>query len=666
MPPRATRSSTKATAPPSTDAPAAAAPASRSKASTRKAPASKKRTRADDDDDDDEADDTAKPASKAKKAKRGATKDDTKDDATPDAPKPDSAGGKADAADAQNGQGSSANASNDAPAASKDAPASSNDAPAKAKTPEPAPKMVSVIKRGAAPVDPLSPDLVATHQVYVDPSGEVWDAMLNQTDAVNNNNKFYVIQLLHPSGNSNSVMLHVRWGRVGENGATQNKGPWGPAQAVNEFMKQFKSKAGADWKNRKTMQPKKGKYMWLERSYGDEDDAGSSGKGKGKDDGPREKTPEPTIAAELLDLVGLIFSATLMQAALSEMNYDANKLPLGKIAKSTILKGFTALKSLAEVLNDPDGDKAKELGGTRQACIDLTNAYYSVIPHSFGRRHPIIIDRPEILKRELELVDALGDMEIAQKIMSDNRPKDANGNAINPLDANLRSLDLKSIEPVQRGGKEWKAIDQYMTGTHGATHHYKTNLRNLFRVERYGEPEAWVNAGWDKLADGDRMLLWHGSRSTNFAGILKQGLRIAPPEAPVTGYMFGKGVYFADSFSKSANYCHAHGSKNIGILLLCEVAVKPFLELNNSDYHADKTSKAHDKIATKGVGMAQPGEWQDCAEALDHDELKGVVMPKGGLEQLKPPGAWLQYNEYIVYSPNQIRVRYLLMVDMNN
>ena len=34
-----------------------------------------------------------------------------------------------------------------------------------------------------------------------------------------------------------------------------------------------------------------------------------------------------------------------------------------------------------------------------------------------------------------------------------------------------------------------------------------------------------------------RMLLWHGSRLTNWAGILGQGLRIAPPEAPVTGYM---------------------------------------------------------------------------------------------------------------------------------
>lgn len=43
--------------------------------------------------------------------------------------------------------------------------------------------------------------------------------------------------------------------------------------------------------------------------------------------------------------------------------------------------------------------------------------------------------------------------------------------------------------------------------------------------------------------------------------------------------------------------------------------------------------------------MAQPGEWQDCSDALDRDDLKGVVMPKGGLKQLKPPGAWLQYNE---------------------
>lgn len=33
-------------------------------------------------------------------------------------------------------------------------------------------------------------------------------------------------------------------------------------------------------------------------------------------------------------------------------------------------------------------------------------------------------------------------------------------------------------------------------------------------------------------------------------GILSKGLLIAPPEAPVTGYMFGKGLYFADMVTK--------------------------------------------------------------------------------------------------------------------
>jgi hypothetical protein len=42
--------------------------------------------------------------------------------------------------------------------------------------------------------------------------------------------------------------------------------------------------------------------------------------------------------------------------------------------------------------------------------------------------------------------------------------------------------------------------------------------------------------------------------------------------------MFGKGVYFADMMSKSAGYCYPYLSKGVGILLLCEVAAKPFYE----------------------------------------------------------------------------------------
>jgi poly [ADP-ribose] polymerase len=52
----------------------------------------------------------------------------------------------------------------------------------------------------------------------------------------------------------------------------------------------------------------------------------------------------------------------------------------------------------------------------------------------------------------------------------------------------------------------------------------------LRTVHREAETQAWNKSGFNKLKDGERLLLWHGSRSTNFAGILSQGLRIAPPE----------------------------------------------------------------------------------------------------------------------------------------
>lgn len=53
----------------------------------------------------------------------------------------------------------------------------------------------------------------------------------------------------------------------------------------------------------------------------------------------------------------------------------------------------------------------------------------------------------------------------------------------------------------------------------------------IFRIEREGESQRYKP--FKQLHN--RQLLWHGSRTTNFAGILSQGLRIAPPEAPVVG-----------------------------------------------------------------------------------------------------------------------------------
>lgn len=102
------------------------------------------------------------------------------------------------------------------------------------------------------------------------------------------------------------------------------------------------------------------------------------------------------------------------------------------------------------------------------------------------------------------------------------------------------------------------------------------------------------------------MLLWHGSRLTNYGGILSQGLRIAPPEAPVTGYMFGKGVYFADMVSKSANYCGASKNDPIALILLCEVALGDWQDRYKADYYASTMDEG--KSSTRGVGKTMPGD----------------------------------------------------------
>jgi len=470
---------------------------------------------------------------------------------------------------------------------------------------------------------------------------------------------------LHPIGNTSSSLLFTRWGRVGESGQSMRKGPFPVTTAISEFKKQFKSKTATNWEDRRSMTfAKSGKYMWIERSFGDDEEEQAEAEGSGD---PKEETkiPESTLDHNLQTFCKLIFNSEIISNALSEMNYDANKLPLGKLAKSTILSGFAALKELSEVISQPDNIRDRGFLTFRAACEELTSRYYSIIPHAFGRSRPPSITTLEVLKKELDLVDALGDMGIASKLIADSVPRDANGNVINPLDAQFRSLQLTSMVPIDKSTNEFATLQAYARDTHGATHGFRAQIQHAFRVDRQEEANKWfASPAHSELGDGDRLLLWHGSRSTNFAGILKQGLRIAPPEAPVTGYMFGKGVYFADMMSKSANYCHSYLSGNIGVLLLCEVAVRPWLELTNAHYAADQEVKRANKLSTKGVGRTQPIDWKDAGEALGHDELKGCLMPNGKSADVNPPGAYLQYNEYIVYDTAQIRTRYLLMVKM--
>jgi poly [ADP-ribose] polymerase len=235
---------------------------------------------------------------------------------------------------------------------------------------------------------------------------------------------------------------------------------------------------------------------------------------------------------------------------------------------------------------------------------------------------------------------------------------------VHPMDARYEGLKMQAMECVNRESDEFKGLSAYLNNTRGATHGHSYEVLDIFRIERQGEHDRFNKSKYASIPS-DRRLLWHGSRSTNFGGILSQGLRIAPPEAPVSGYMFGKGVYLADMSSKSANYCCSYISGGHALLLLCEAELgAPMQELTNSSYNAGEDALKAGLHSTWGKGMTAPPAWKDAGDI--HADLAGIKIPDTSQApgDTNVPNAYLQYNEFICYDVSQIRLRYLLRVKM--
>ena len=186
-------------------------------------------------------------------------------------------------------------------------------------------------------------------------------------------------------------------------------------------------------------------------------------------------------------------------------------------------------------------------------------------------------------------------------------------------------------------------IDKYVQkGSCGS----RLSIVDCFEIEREGEAGIFNP---DNL--GNKKLLWHGSRFSNFVGILSQGMRIAPPEAPCSGYNFGKGVYFADLIGKSYNYCCPGMSNGIATLVLCEVACGNPLK---------KQAPDHESVLPNGYNCT----WAYGREQPDQDE--SIYIDNGNVEvplgKVVKRDGYMGCNEWVVYTKTQIKMRYLVRV----
>lgn len=321
---------------------------------------------------------------------------------------------------------------------------------------------------------------------------------------------FFAINFIY----SYAVFLGVFKGRTGTTIGSKTIHEYDDkSEAIDRFNQIFFDKTGNQWTDRATFKKIPNKLYLLEIDYGQHGD--NDKLQKALNDPNSKNTCQ--LPKSVQDLVRLIFNVGTMEQTLLSFDIDLKKMPLGKLSRNQLKKAYQVLTELQTLITEGSQNK--------NSIVDCTNRFYTLIPHYFGRGKPQILDSVDLIQSKTQMIDNLLEIEIAYSMLKGSFDEKNE----HPIDAHYKKLKC-IIEPVDEETDEFKRIEEYMAKTHASTHNqYTLKLKNLFKVIREGESERFHKWGKDK----NRQLLWHGSRVTNFAGILSQGLRIAPPEAPM-------------------------------------------------------------------------------------------------------------------------------------
>jgi len=308
-----------------------------------------------------------------------------------------------------------------------------------------------------------------------------------------------------------------------------------------------------------------------------------------------------------------------------------------------------ALKQVKRVGDDIDDQvKDKELK-------QLTRDMYSLIPKKKDRGAPpeswiLSKDNIQLWLQDLDAFETalytadLGDLNVS--------------NPFQGLGIKLSHLSVSS--------DQGKFVHDWMPGATRNVHGWlsgRLKIKHVWSVERQGD-QARFKAAVNRIAKerwsssekplhqprsrkdlsrdeaklyvkSGTWLLFHGSRSVNVSGILREGFRLPKQLVGVhiTGAMYGPGHYTADDYKKSAGYCSLRGSIWAGgsgsihgrqaFMLLCDVCL----------------GKPH--IASGSYGYTKPP--QGCHSVAAIGRRSGVMN-----------------NEFITYDISQTKIRYLV------
>ncbi|KAI9915224.1 hypothetical protein PsorP6_007303 [Peronosclerospora sorghi] len=550
--------------------------------------------------------------------------------------------------------------------------------------------------------DPYLPETYQRHATVVRHGSSFYNAMLTRARVHMDQSEFMALQVLEYE---TKFYLWTREGRVGCAGKTTLHGPFTTVKkAIQEFCTLFSVNTNCEWDERHALRYEEGSFTWIELDYSmgtpyseslttalaEHHDAteqldapplpppssrkrcrttmwttstsSRSSSAEGRDanaDGEKacpastETTatcacavmPPSRLPPEVQEFVTLIsdYSAYAGSVVDDVFGNADLKLPLGRLSKTTIKRGYEALEEIYEAL------RSRNVPGARLTY--LSSYFYSLIPH---HAHLDVLDTMVKVGRKVEWM-----AEVSGAVA--HEPVVRRCTARNYVDACYDVLEC-DLHPLKRSEPEFALIETYIRNSNCCGR--KQDLLQLLAVFRVEKPEQETRFEPFRTF-GNRRILWHGSHVANWAGILSEGLRIAPPEVASNGRTFGKGLYFTDKVTKAQAYCHCRPTNGYYhcIFALNEVALGESKEMLYSDdnavqfVHTGAGGRAKGAYfhSCKAVGSCRPDAAGEIVDAY------GAIWPVGKPVQPEERTGF-HHSEYVIYNPRQTRMRYVVLV----
>ncbi len=474
------------------------------------------------------------------------------------------------------------------PAAKSSAPAAADPDLVPKVTVSPKPKYLGKLERNSFPEN-SGPDDFKCYGPPATHDGEfqntrICDMGCFDQDGKDSNKYYHAAVVQHRK--SNNWYTYFEWGRTGETKNFQFIGCRTLQEAEGEYAKQLHSKNDkrGEWvtiAGMRTLRAKPGKDCYLVRAMATRSTGLSDARSIKINEGAKpNKKPTPTKKAapstQKYDpqTVSLMRDLSLATVAYTRGNMADDSIPTQ-----------TAIDEARQILTEAQKEVG-QIGDHLQAQVadpelmELTSLLYKRIPrkkHVGAHASTWILSKENILlwQRDLDAFEsALYDQDIedfefdpfaGMKIDMEFIPRDSElgrflmgwwPQATANRHGYLGSMKIKNLWRVNRHDDAPKIPSSQQAVLSDGT---KIQERPKFQP---GERPDLGPAELKRYKETNTALLFHGTRSVNVSGIIREALRLPRTlvGVPITGAMFGPGLYFADDWKKSAGYTSLHSS----------------------------------------------------------------------------------------------------------